>query len=600
MAIPTLESLINPKSSDVIKAELINLLQANGFDATDWNSGSESRTLLEVESFTLSELWNVVTLIAKGMYIDTATGGWLTLLAKSQFQLDRIAAEYTRGVATFSLVPGLGPRTINPGDIIVSDGLGHNFITDNPVPVNLTTLNPSAIIPIISQTTGADNNVAAGSITTINQGPADITVTNLGLPTEAILVTAPITTPINVMGLRLELTTGAVIVFPANYATLNDLINFLNSDVTFTDSTNNTYGGLFASAAGAQLRISSVKKGPSISFTFLSTGTANSLLGISTTSNTRSVGTTSVDTSADIYSAYLSGPFNVLGLTLKGTVTVGGITQTPFTYTFAANYSTLDALVAVLGQNIPGVTATNDGGRLKLSTIQKGAAQGLVIDQTGTANPKLGFSTTLDMVAVGSSAWITQEGRDEESDDSLRARCKARWGILGAGTKDAFLTWAREADPKVQKVVVYADYLNGTAKAGAVTVYIAGLNSGLDAATVLNVYNYILAKMPIMSQLYVGSVTVLPVYVTGQLLIKAGSDGVRLKSEILNNITLYSQSLQIGDTVYTDRIKTEVLRVSSDILTFTMTSPATDIALLKNQIAVVQEDPLNPITILVK
>ena len=204
----TLQDLIKAKGADVVKAELISLLQSNGFDATDWNSGSQSRTLLEIESMSLAELWSVVSQIAKGMFLDTARDGWLTLLAKSQYGLDRIPAEFTQGIATFSLIPGLGPRTINGGDIIVSDGLGHNFITDNSSPVTLNTGSPSATIRIIAQTASSANNVGAGTITVINQGPADITVTNLGLPLAAILLITPPSLPINVNTLTLNWSEG--------------------------------------------------------------------------------------------------------------------------------------------------------------------------------------------------------------------------------------------------------------------------------------------------------------------------------------------------------------------------------------------------------
>ena len=545
----TLQDLIKAKGADVVKAELISLLQSNGFDATDWNSGSQSRTLLEIESMSLAELWSVVSQIAKGMFLDTARDGWLTLLAKSQYGLDRIPAEFTQGIATFSLIPGLGPRTINGGDIIVSDGLGHNFITDNSSPVTLNTGSPSATIRIIAQTASSANNVGAGTITVINQGPADITVTNLGLPLAAILLITPPSLPINVNTLTLNwsefvngVTTLKSITFGANYASIAALATALNANTTFNTN-------LVATAMGLQLQIATKLTGSNQGFTFFKTGTANLSLGLSLASDTSATGGTSVDLPAIIYGAYLTGPFNVNGLTLKGTVTINGVPQTPFTFTFGSNFATLDDLVVILGQNIPGLVATNDNGRLKLATLLNGPNQVIFLSQLGTANPYLGFSISLDQTANGSSAWITTEGRDIEKDDPLIARCKTEWGILGAGTMDAFNFWARSADPKVQKVVVYSNYLNGTPKAGAVTVYIAGLNSSLDSATVINVYNYILARLPIMSQLYVGSITTVPVYFTGTIVIPPGLDITRVRNEIISNVTLYSQSLAIAETV---------------------------------------------------
>lgn len=605
MASPvTLQDLINAKSADVVKAELISLLQSKGFDADDWNSGSQARTLLEIESASLAELWTLVSNIAKGMYLDTAEDGWLTLLAKSQYGLDRISAEYTRGIATFSLVPGLGPRTINAGEIVVSDGLGHNFTTDNPSPITLTTLTPSAAVPVISQTTGEANNIAAGTMTVINQGPADITVTNLGLPIAASITGTPILTlPIVVTGKTLVWTeftkvgnttvsVGKSLTFPANYATLTALITFLNGNATFNPN-------LVATPSGSALTISGKIPGPGFGFTF-SIGTSNGDIGLSTTSSTSSTGGTSVDSPAAVYGAYLSGPFNVTGLNLRVIVTINGVQLAPQVYTFASNYPNISALATAIGESITGLVATNDQGRLKLATILNGPDQGIILSSLGTANSLLGFSSTLDQAVTGSSAWILQEGRDEESDASLRARCQSRWGILGAGTRDAFISWSRSANPKVQKVVVYSNYLNGTPKAGAVTVYVAGINSALDAATVLDVYNYILPRMPIMSELYVGSVTAVPIYFTGTLTVRAGTDIVSLKNQVLNNVTLYSQSLDIAETVYQARVISEIMKTNSQaILTFNIVKPP-DTTLDKNQLAIVQEDPLTPLKIVIK
>jgi len=603
MATVSLQSLINPKDANTVKAELINLLAAAGFDATDWESGSQSRTILEIESTALSELWSTVSEIAKGMHLDTAIGGWLTLLAKSQYGLDRTPAEYTRGVVTFSLIPGGGPRTIQPGAVIVSDGLGHNFVTDNPAPVNLTTGSPTAAVPVIAQQTGADYNVATGTITVINQGPADITVNNIGIPLPAEVKAAPTLAPYNVNTFTLmygysndggTTITSHTYTFAANYATLANLVNVLNTDPTFS-------ADLIASDNGGALDIKTILSGPSQYVVVFQTGTANTLLGFSTSSSTIGIGSFSTDTPARIYSASLQGPFTLSGLTLKLTVTVNGTTGSEQIFTFSGNYNDMNAVAAAIGSSFADVKVYVDTNRLVIETNKKGPGQGLSLSLSSTANPILGFSALLNTVAVGTSSWITQDGRDEESDDSLKARCRARWGILGAGTKDAFITWAREADPKVQKVVVYSNYLNGISKAGAVTVYIGGINTGLDPTTVINVYNYILAKMPIMSELYVGSVTVAQVFYTGTITLKSFANTPSVISSFKSNVQLYSQSLQIGDPVYKNRIISQILRTNNDgILDVTLTAPGANKTLVqRNQLAVIQEDPLDPIKYIV-
>ena len=603
-SLTTLNELIQAKDAATVKAELITLLAKYGFDATDWESGSESRTMLELESKSLEELWTVVSNIAKGMHLDTATNGWLTLLAKSQYQLDRIPEEYTRGVATFTLVPGGGPRTITAGSVIISDGLGHDFITDNALAVVLNNANPSGQVEIISQKTGYENNVAAGTLTQVVQGPADVTVTNLGIPLAATVVGTGLA-PFNVNGLTLQFqdivdgVTSSIktVTFGANYANIGLLVTALNGNATFNTN-------LIASNNGAgRLKIDTKKKGANQGIIIKAAGTANLILGFSNISDTTAVGGTSVDQAASIYSAYLAGPFNLNTTTLIITVTEDGIVKTPTTVTFPANYNTMDLLVAGIQPLVAPLKliATNDSGRLKLETVKKGPAQSISLSPLGTANLLLGFSSTLATVSTGRSAWITQEGRDEETDESLRERCKNRWGILGTGTASAFETWAREADPKVQKVVVYSNYLNGTPKAGAVTIYVAGLNSDLDAATVTAVYNYILPKIPIMSELYVGTVRIVPVYYTGILTITQAVNTPTYLNGFRSNVNAYSQSLQIKQGVLKKRIEAEIISaLRPGIINLNLTLPTADVIIQNNEMAVIQEDPVNPMLIIVK
>lgn len=598
----TLQELINPKDSNTVKAELITLLQKYGFSATDWESGSEARTLLEIESDSLAQLWAVVTEIAKGMHLDTAEGDWLTLLARSNYQIERIPAEYTKGYATFSLIAGGGPRTISAGEIIVSDGLGHTFVTDNPVPVNLTTLASQAQIEIISQTTGSANNVAQGAITTVNQGPADITVINQGLLTPAAVQNNGTPPPFNVNTKTLIYSvtvdgvppTPITYTFTTNYATVALLAGDLNADPTFS-------ANLVASDLAGFLRIETKKVGYKQGISISNTGTANPFLGFSTVLPTAAIGGTTIDTPATILGASLAGPFNIAGKTLELSVIEDGVQLATQTVTFSANYPTINDVIVDWPGGIAYKTSS-DTNRLKIESIKTGPKQAITLLQTGTANIDFGFSNSIDLSAVGSSAWITQEGRDEESDDSLRARCKAKWGILGAGVADAFTTWAREADPKVQKVAVYSNYLNGTPKAGAVTVYIAGLNSALDPTTVLNVYNYIVAKLPIMSDLYVGSVNIVPVYYTGTITITNNVNTPAFISAAKNNVTAYSQSLAIAQPVYKKRIEAELISaLRPGLVNLVLTRPTSDFTTIdKNEMCVVVEDPAQPLRIVLK
>ena len=610
MILVTLQDLIKSKGYTQLKAELLALLTQYGFSGTDWNTCSESDTLVNVEAKSLEELWAIVSEIAKGMHLDTATEGWLTLLAKSQYNVERIPSEFTRGVATFSII-GNTTRTINPGAVIVTDGLGHNYVTDNSAPVTINIATPIAEIPIIAQVVGSDYNVAPGVITKIFQGPADINVINQGAPTPAsvlgtYLFVAPPTGPFNLTGLALRMLYTYVdfsgntvvdnplnIVFPANYPTMNDVVTYLNGNVFFN-------GNLLATNDAGYLRISTKQKGPisKIIVKFALVGTANLILGFSNMADTTSFGGYSTDFPAIVYSAYLNPPFNVNGLQLNFSYTNNGVVTTPFV-TYTANHIDLTSLINATNASLSGtnIQAFNDNGRLAIRTGPTGPGRLLIVDSSSSANVYFGFSTDAlnPTKANGYSSWITTEGRNEELDDSVRSRCKKRWAITGMGTRDAFETWAREASTAVAKVAVYANQLNGVPKAGAVTIYLAGLNGGVSSSVVTDVYNYILPKMPIMSDLYVGSVNAITVLYSGILQILRQSATPENLTRVKNALTKYSQSLNIGNPIKRETIIAYIYTQfnPNDVASVNLVDPASVIVTCqKNEVIILQEDTI--------
>jgi len=510
MANFTLNDLINPKKAPQLKEEIRALLSKYGFAADDWNSGSTSRSLLEADAKSLEQLWAVVAEIAKGGYLDTATDGWLDLLAKSQFQLDRIPSEFTRGLMNLTLNPLIGgPYTISAGSLIVSDGT-HTYRNTNAAPVTVNAAGPKASIEFTADSPGAGYNILSGAINTASS--------------------------------------------PVQFKT--PLV------------------GLFVDNRGVQ--------GPAIALAL-----------------------------------YLKGPFSVNGKTLKLTITDDSAVLAQQTLTFAANYIDLASLVTGLNALIAGngviagkVSASINPttGSLQLvttkpvppSNMEIGTNQGILIDATGTANALLGYSAVYNTAVIGTSGWITQNGRDAETDASLISRCQARWATIGTGTAAAFDFWARTASPFVQKTAVYAHYLNGAVVPGAVTIYIAGANSGLELpplnTTVQTVYDYILPKMPIMSQLFVGNATTLNVNVVASVTIKSTADAQATLNDIYTAIQQYGNSLQIGQIAYLDKINAAI-SCNENVLTHTLTSPAVDTTPQKNQLVTFTVP--NPFTVVV-
>jgi len=88
-----------------------------------------------------------------------------------------------------------------------------------------------------------------------------------------------------------------------------------------------------------------------------------------------------------------AGPYSLQGLGLHYTVTVNGVeTEGTFTFT-AASYADMDAVVAALGSNIPGILPSNAAGQLTLTTLLTGQLQAIKVWGNSTCRSVLLFAS---------------------------------------------------------------------------------------------------------------------------------------------------------------------------------------------------------------
>ncbi len=106
-------------------------------------------------------------------------------------------------------------------------------------------------------------------------------------------------------------------------------------------------------------------------------------------------------TAAVITGSGAGGPFSLAGLTLHYVVSIDG-EETEGTFTFTGGpFADMDAVVATIGSNIPGVTPTNATGELRFSTSATGRLQEFTLKADGTANDALGYSDSADTTDTG-------------------------------------------------------------------------------------------------------------------------------------------------------------------------------------------------------
>ena len=172
-------------SRNILVQQMINYYdlkrQVGETKLTDFNEGSEIRNLLEsiaVDHYTILDDQNDLAKIA---FIDTAEGEWLDKHGASPFiNLPRIQGVEAQGEVTFTIPSALSSSVVIPeGTIVVSSETGLEFATDYGATINAGSTSTSATVTCLS--TGADGNVASGSIDLIDDSYFDdtsVSVTN--------------------------------------------------------------------------------------------------------------------------------------------------------------------------------------------------------------------------------------------------------------------------------------------------------------------------------------------------------------------------------------------------------------------------------------
>jgi len=161
----TLADLITPKTRESIEGDILKSLADAGFPITAWQSGSVPRTLVRAVAVILAHLYVLVAYVAGAAFLDTSAREWLTLLAKSRFDVDRIAATFAEHSVTLNVASGAGPYTITPGQLVMSSSTGAvRFRSVNTTNVNVASGFP-AVITVRAEVAGIAGDATPVTIT---------------------------------------------------------------------------------------------------------------------------------------------------------------------------------------------------------------------------------------------------------------------------------------------------------------------------------------------------------------------------------------------------------------------------------------------------
>lgn len=157
--------LIDPKTEETLRTELLDRLEQAEFPITAWQTGSVPRTLVQVDVATLAELYEIVSEIGKGWSLDDAEGAWLTLHAYSRYRITRIAATFAQHTVTLTVASGAGPYSITAGQLVVVNSLGIRFRSTNTTTEALAFGTPVQFT-VQAETAGTKGNTAPSAVVT--------------------------------------------------------------------------------------------------------------------------------------------------------------------------------------------------------------------------------------------------------------------------------------------------------------------------------------------------------------------------------------------------------------------------------------------------
>lgn len=193
-------------------------------------------------------------------------------------------------------------------------------------------------------------------------------------------------------------------------------------------------------------------------------------------------------------------------------------------------------------------------------------------------------SAGLSVSAASGAAWRTTEGATEESDATLRTRCRGRWSTLGRGANvDAYVYWCTNvaAAPTITRAKTVPGSGDGT-----ITVYIAQATSAASSPQIAAVQSAIDLQKPITDSVTVEAAGAYPIVVTGTVVFRSATfNTTDATSAIEAALRAYVTSKGFGDTVDLGGIYAAIYGAAPGVVDVDLSSPSGDTVLGVDKIA---------------
>lgn len=217
--------------------------------------------------------------------------------------------------------------------------------------------------------------------------------------------------------------------------------------------------------------------------------------------------------------------------------------------------------------------------------VSAGAVSSASIGGTGISVTLANGATTPSFIAGDTfifatpGNWITTQGTDIETDDSLRERCKATFPDLStAPTLRKYEKMARDASSQVTRVKVLAD----PSVNNKVNVVVAGQAGVLPAGVISTVQTYINFRTDLTDYVIVSSPIATPITLAGSVYVTA-SQLTTAQAAVQVAVSNYINSVGINGTIYWSKLLSTIQDcvgvVSVDRATLTINGSSNDLVL---------------------
>ena len=205
------------------------------------------------------------------------------------------------------------------------------------------------------------------------------------------------------------------------------------------------------------------------------------------------------------------------------------------------------------------------------------------VDYNGSSSGLAIVTPAYAGLSIAAGTWPSVSGQDEESDASLRARCRARWSTLGALLNlDGYAYHATTCPdaPTVTRARVEPGPGDGT-----LTVYVAQSSTAATSPQVAAVQAYLDGKKPVTDTPTVVAATAVPVVITGTVRVRSASYNTTAnRTKASDAVAAYFAGLGIGDDVDLGAIYAAI-RSADGVVDVDLTTPSGDTAISTSEIA---------------